>query len=149
MKTTAHEFISSLREKVLSGTLTRLSAGTMLFSENGVCITEDAEEEFVRPGVQITFIETEYAQQLSWVFRQFKDGIPDVILSVGRDDFYGRLADAANAYLSQSSDMYGLMLCVILEASALACQVQYINQQNLRDEVLACAASLSDVAEKL
>lgn len=149
MKTTTHEFISSLRQKVLSGTLTRLSAGTMLFSENGICITEDAEEEFVRPGTEVTFIETEYAQQLSWVFRQFKDGIPDVILSIGRGDFYGQLADAANAYLAQASDMYGLMLSVILEASVLACQVQYINQQNLRDEVLACAASLSDVAEKL
>lgn len=115
MRTTSHEFISSLREKVLSGTLTRVSAGSMLFSENGICITEDAEEEFVRPGTEVTFVETEYAQQLSWVFRQFKEGIPDVIL----------------------------------EASVLACQTQYINQQNLRDEVLACAASLTDVAEKL
>lgn len=149
MRTTSHEFISSLREKVLSGTLTRVSAGSMLFSENGICITEDAEEEFVRPGTEVTFVETEYAQQLSWVFRQFKEGIPDVILSLGRDDFYGQLADAANAYLSQSDDMYGLMLSVILEASVLACQTQYINQQNLRDEVLACAASLTDVAEKL
>lgn len=78
----------------------------MLFSENGICITEDAEEEFVRPGTQITFVETPYAQQLSWVFRQFKDGMPDVILSIGRAEFYGQLADSANSYLSQTSDNY-------------------------------------------
>lgn len=149
MKTTAHEFIESLREKVMSGNLTKYAAGSMLFAENGVCITEDREEEFVRPGSGITFVETPYAQQLSWVVRQFKDGLSDVIMSLGREDFYGRIADAANSYLAHASDMHGLALSVILEAAVLACQVQYIHEQNLRDEVLACAASLSDVAEKI
>lgn len=149
MKTTAHEFIESLREKVMSGNLTKYAAGSMLFSENGICITEDREEEFVRPGSDITFVETPYAQQLSWVVRQFKDGLSDVIMSLGREDFYGRIADAANSYLAHASDMHGLALSVILEAAVLACQVQYIHEQDLRDEVLACAASLSDVAEKI
>ena len=142
------EFLTELRDKIMKENVSRLAMGAMLFDEYGIRITEDAEDEYIPSGQSLTLIETEYAQELSWEVRQFKDGLFDVISYFDKQVFYSRLADAATSCIARTSDRAALLLSVLEEATLITVQAQVFKNQDMRDEVLACVASLSDVAEK-
>lgn len=144
------ECLKGLREKVMGTDISAMAMGSMLFNQDGVIVTDDIEEEFIPENNPPIIVETQYAQELSWLMAKFKDGLFDVMTCFSKDDFYGRLAEAANAYLSvRDDDKLGLLTAVLLEATVLTAESLEYKNQAIKDEVLACAGSLSDVAEKI
>jgi len=142
-------FLKDLRDKVLTENISLLSRGTMLFRGHGVMLTDDIEQEFISSSHQDTIVETEHAQELSWLFREISEGISDTMTSYTKEEFYGLLADAANAFLLRSTDRTGMLLSVLMEASLMVSSTRQRRCDDLKDEVLSCAASLSDLAEKI
>lgn len=142
--------LKELRGKVLSADISALAMGSMLFNQDSVIVTDDIEDEFIPENNPPIVVETKYAQELSWLMAQFKDGLFDVITYFSKADFYGRLAEAANAYLLvKEDDKRGLLMAVLMEATVLTAESLEYKTQAIKDEVLACAGSLSDVAEKI
>ena len=142
--------LKDLREKVLGADISAIAMGSMLFNQDGVIVTDDIEEEFIPENNPPVVVETQYAQELSWLLSQFRDGLFDVMTYFSKGDFYGRLAEAANAYLLvREDDRRGLLMAVLLEATVLTAESLEYKNQAIKDEVLACVGSLSDVAEKI
>lgn len=142
--------LKDLREKVLGADISAIAMGSMLFNQDGVIVTDDIEEEFIPENNPPVVVETQYAQELSWLLAQFRDGLFEVITNFSKGDFYGRLANAANAYLLvREDDKRGLLMAVLMEATVLTAESFEYKNQAIRDEVLACVGSLSDVAEKI
>ena len=148
MAKTALEFLSELRIQILTENISKLAMGCMLYDENGVRFTEDREDEYVRSGEQVTFVESQYAQELSWMVLKFREGLFDVISYYDKQIFYGKLAEAANLCVARTDDRTALLLAVLEEATLLTVQAQMFKNQDMKDEVLACVASLTDVADK-
>ena len=142
--------LKELRGKVLGTDISTTAMGCMLFSQDGVIVTDDIEDEFLPENNPPIVVETRYAQELSWLMAQFRDGLFDVITYFSKGDFYGRLAEAANAYLLvREDDKRGLLMAVLMEATVLTAESLEYKNQAIKDEVLACVGSLSDVAEKI
>ena len=142
--------IKELREKALSADISTIAMGSMLFNQDGVIVTDDVEDEFIPENNPPIVVETQFAQELSWLMAQFKDNLYDVITYFSKSDFYGRLAEAANAYLLvREDDKRGLLMAVLLEATVITAESLEYKNQAIKDEVLACVGSLSDVAEKI
>ena len=142
--------LKELRGKVLGTDISATARGCMLFSQDGVIVTDDIEDEFIPENNPPIVVETRYAQELSWMMAQFRDGLFDVITYFSKGDFYGRLAEAANAYLLvREDDKRGLLMAVLMEATVLTAESLEYKNQAIKDEVLACVGSLSDVAEKI
>ena len=142
--------LKELRRKDLSADISALAVGCMLFNQDSVIVTDDIEDEFIPENNPPIVVETKYAQELSWLMAQFKEGLFDVITYFSKADFYGRLAEAANSYLLvKEDDKRGLLMAVLLEATVLTAESLEYKTQAIKDEVLACAGSLSDVAEKI
>ena len=142
--------LKDLREKVLGADISAIAMGSKLFNQDGVIVTDDIEEEFIPENNPPVVVETQYAQELSWLLAQFRDGLFEVITNFSKGDFYGRLANAANAYLLvREDDKRGLLMAVLMEATVLTAESLEYKNQAIRDEVLACVGSLSDVAEKI
>ena len=142
--------LKELRGKVLGTDISTTAMGCMLFSQDGVIVTDDIEDEFIPENNPPIVVETRYAQELSWLMAQFRDGLFDVITYFSKGDFYGRLAEAANAYLLvREDDKRGLLMAVLMEATVLTAESLEYKNQAIKDEVLACVGSLSDVAEKI
>lgn len=142
--------LKELRGKVLGTDISAIAMGCMLFSQDGVIVTDDIEDEFIPENNPPIVVETRYAQELSWLMAQFRDGLFDVITYFSKGDFYGRLAEAANAYLLvREDDKRGLLMAVLMEATVLTAESLEYKNQAIKDEVLACVGSLSDVAEQI
>ena len=142
--------LKELRGKVLGTDISTTAMGCMLFNQDGVIVTDDIEDEFIPENNPPIVVETRYAQELSWLMAQFRDGLFDVITYFSKGDFYGRLAEAANAYLLvREDDKRGLLMAVLMEATVLTAESLEYKNQAIKDEVLACVGSLSDVAEKI
>lgn len=142
--------LKELREKILGPDISATAMGSMLFNQDGVIVTDDIEDEFISENNPPIVVETQYAQELSWLMAQFRDGLFDVMTYFSKGDFYGRLAEAANAYLRvRDDDKRGLLMAVLLEATMLTAESFEYKNQAIKDEVLACVGSLSDVAEQI
>ena len=142
--------LKDLRMKVLGPDISAIAMGSMLFNQDGVIVTDDVEDEFIPENNPPIVVETQYAQELSWLLSQFRDGLFDVMTYFSKGDFNGRLAEAANAYLLvREDDRRGLLMAVLLEATVLTAESLEYKNQAIKDEVLACVGSLSDVAEKI
>ena len=142
--------LKDLREKVLGPDISAIAMGSMFFNQDGVIVTDDVEDEYIPENNPPIVVETQYAQELSWLLAQFKDGLFEVMTYFSKGDFYGRLAEAANAYLLvREDDRRGLLMAVLLEATVLTAESLEYKNQAIKDEVLACVGSLSDVAEKI
>lgn len=142
--------LKELREKVLGADISAIAMGSMLFNQDGVIVTDNIEDEFIPESNPPIVVETQYAQELSWLMAQFKDNLHEVITWFSKGDFYGRLAEAASAYLLvREDDKRGLLMAVLLEATVLTAESLEYKNQAIKDEVLACVGSLSDVAEKI
>lgn len=148
-KTNPLDVLKDLRDKVTDGEIVKIARGSMFFNQDGVIITDDAEDEFIPEDNPPAVVETEHAEELSWLMFQLKDGLGDVVSWFAKPVFYGRLADAANNYLLAKDDLRGLLLSVILEATILTAESMDYKNQSIKDEVLACVSSLSEVAEKI
>ena len=143
------EFMRELRETILTGNLSKLSMGTMLFHECGVVVTDDIEEEYINPDKNETIVETEHASELSWMLYQIKANMHGTMLDYTRDEFFGMLVDAANLAIARTDDRTAILLAVFLELSFLALNSKQVRMDRIKDEALACAASLADLAEKM
>ena len=99
--------LKNLREKVLGPDISSLAMGSMLFNQDGVIVTDDIKEEYIPENNPPIVVETQYAQELSW------------------------------------------LMAVLLEAAVLTVESLEYKNQAIKDEVLACVGSLSDVAEKI
>lgn len=143
------EFMRELRETILTGNLSKLSMGTMLFHECGVVVTDDIEEEYINPDKNETVVETEHASELSWMLYQIKANMHGTMLDYTRDEFFGMLADAANLAIARTDDRTAILLAVFLELSFLTLNSKQVRMDRIKDEAMACAASLADLAEKM
>ncbi|MBR1436765.1 MAG: hypothetical protein IJ584_16830 [Bacteroidales bacterium] len=143
------DFLRELTGKVMEGRLPVLSWGGILLNQDGVIITDDVENEYISADNPPKVIETEYAQELSWLFMQLRDGLPDVVLNLRRSVFFSFLADAALRCIARGCDLTGIALGVIGEATLLEAQDLRDKAQAIKDELLASAGSLQDLAEKI
>lgn len=143
------ETLKEIREAVLTQNLTLLSKGAMLFHDADIIVTDDIEEEYISTERPQTVVETPYAQELSWLLHWIGKDMRDTMSGYRREEFFGILADAANAFISRSDDRIGLLLAVLLQACELVAEQKQVRCQQIRDEVLSCAGSLSDLAEKI
>ena len=143
------EFLNTIRYKVLHENLLVLSLGTSLFRDAGIIITDDVEQEFLSEDSVETVIETEYAVELSWIFNEIRDGLSDTFHDYRKEDFFFNLADAALTVIGRTDDRTAILIGVILEASMMVSRARQQRCDALRDEVLSCAAGLTDLAEKL
>lgn len=146
----ATDYLKGLRDKVLNADISAIAMGSMLFNQYGVIVTDDIEDEYIPDNNPPIVVETQYAQELSWLLLQFREGLFDVMIYFSKGDFYERLAEAANAYLLvREDDKRGLLMAVLMEATVLTAESLEYKNQAIKDEVLACVGSLSDVAEQI
>ena len=143
------DFLRDLTGKVMEGSLTALSWGGMLFNQDGVLITDDMENEYINADNPPKIIETEYASELSWLFFQLRDGLQEVVLNLHKTVFFSSLADAALLCIRRGTDLTGIAMGVIAEASLLEAQDLRDKSQAIKDELIASAGSLQDLAEKM
>lgn len=148
-KTRPEDFLRELKEMVLGESLTIASRGGMLFSQDGVLITDDAENEYIPASNPPLVVETGYAVELSWLFFRIGDGLGEVALNLGRRAFFEALAETALQAISRGTDLTGLAMSLIAEAAILSAQDLRSGFQTIKDELLASAGSLSDLAEKI
>lgn len=143
------EFLKEIRETILYENLAQLSMGTMFFHDADVIITDDVEEEFIRNDKSEIIVETPHAQELSWLFHKLQKEMADTMSGYHREEFFGLLAEAANAFTARSDDRTGLLTAVLLQAAMMVSDQKQIRCGQIRDEVLSCVGSLSDLAEKI
>lgn len=141
--------IAFIQDTIFNENISQLAAGVEPFNAAGVIVAEDLEDVWIRDRDAVVIVETMYAQELSWLFYQIRDKLDEVICYYDKEEFYSRLADSANLYLRRAEDLTGLLLSVLLEASKMTCESLHTKAQLIKDEVLACVGSLSDVAEKI
>lgn len=144
-----YEQFKDIRDTVLQECIPALAAGVDPFHKHGVIITENIENEYVSPDCSDIIVETEHVQEISWLFYEIRDKMDEVVAYYHKDEFFRTLAETANLYLIRSDDMYGLLMAVLSEAAVFMGETMQIKAQAIKDEVLACVGSLSDVAEKI
>ena len=143
------EIIKDLNDKLLNENIAALSADSMLFNQNGVIVTDDIENEFIPEGDKITVVESEFAQEISWMMLQLHKGLDEVKTYFHKNEFSQLLADAANVAILKGTDRTGILLSILQEATFLTAQTMQMKAENLRDEVLSCVGSLNDVIERI
>ena len=143
------EVIAEIQTAVMEGDVSELSRGCMFFSREGVLVTDDREEEFIPSVDSPVVVETQYAQELSWLMAHLRSDLPDVVSSLDRNEFSVRMAAAANQYIIKGNDLTGLLLAVLQEASLLTLVMMQAMNDNIRNELLSCAGSLQDLADRI
>lgn len=143
------DFLVELLAEVLHGDVFELSRGSLRFDRDGVLITDDAEDEFLPENDPPVVVETPYAVPLSWLFFRLEDGLGEVAMDLHRRVFCEALADAALGALARETDLYGLLLAVIARAAVLTAAHAREHALAIRDELIASAGALSDLAEKI
>lgn len=143
------EFLEDLFEKVLTESITALSRGSMLLNGEGILVTDDIENEYVSNSNPPVIVETEYAQELSWLLMRLSEGLNDVVTSMGKKAFYQDMAGTANACIARGTDLTGLVQGILARASLLQAKILRSQLQSIRNELLASAGSLSDLAERI
>lgn len=143
------EFLEELSEKVLAESITALSRGSMLLSAEGILVTDDIENEYISKNNPPVIVETEYAQELSWLLRCLADGLNDVVTAFGKKAFYQDMAETANACIAKGTDLTGLVEGILARASLLQARSLRTQLQSIKNELLSSAGSLSDLAERI
>ena len=143
------EFLEDLFEKVHSESITALSRGGMLLNSDGVLITDDLENEYISQSNPPVIVESEYAQELSWLLMRLLEGLNDVVTSLGKKSFLQEMAEAANGCIAGGANLTGLVVGVLAKASLMQAQNLRLQLQGIKNERLASAGSLSDLAEKI
>ena len=143
------EFLEDLSEKVMSESITVLSRGSMLLNSDGILVTDDIENEYVSKKDPPVVVETEYAQELSWLLLRLSEGMNDVVTALGRKVFYQKMAGTANACIARGTDLTGLVQGILAQASLLQAQSLRSQLLSIKDELMASAGSLSDLAEQI
>ena len=143
------EFLEDLSEKVMSESITVLSRGSMFLNSEGILVTDDIENEYVSRKDPPVVVETEYAQELSWLLLRLAEGMNDVVTSLGRKAFYQKMAETANACIDRGTDLTGLVQGILAQASLLQAQSLRSQLLSIKDELMASAGSLSDLAEQI
>lgn len=143
------EFLEDLFEKVHLESITTLSRGGMLLNSDGVIITDDLENEYISQINPPVIVETEYAQELSWLLMRICEGLNDVVISLGKKVFLQEMAEAANGCIARGANLTGLVEGVLAKASLMQAQNLRLQLQGIKSELLASAGALSDLAEKI
>ena len=143
------DFLSELKERILSESLSQLSRGSMFFNQDGVIITDDSQNEWISPKSNPVVVETPYAEHLSWVFFRLKDGLEEVIFHYNKTEFFGILAENAARGVDKGMNAEGIAMTVLSEAAVMTGKMLRQQSQLIKDELLSCAGSLSDLAEKI
>lgn len=146
---TLPEALEVIKEDILTKDITILARGRMLFNKDGLLITEDKEDEYIPTNNPPSIIETEYAQELSWLVSDLVEKLHDVVIHFNKHVFFDRIAGAANIYLAKNNDLTGLLMTVLLEASIMSSEMMLDMNQTVRSQLLACAGDLSDLAERI
>ena len=143
------EFLEDLFEKVHSESITVLSRGGMLLNSDGVIITDDLENEYISKITPPVIVETEYAQELSWLLMRLCEGLNDVVTSLGKKSFLQEMVEAANGCIARGANLTGLVEGVLAKAALMQAQNLRSQLQGIKSELLASAGALSDLAEKI
>jgi hypothetical protein len=71
-----------------------------------VGITSEPPESRFGPDInpEVRYVVTEYAPELSWLFKELWKPAVRAILGSAKEEFFGRLANAANRYLSRANE---------------------------------------------
>ena len=121
----------------------------MLLNADGVLITDDIENEYISQSNPPVIVETDYAQELSWLLMRLGEVLNDVVTSLGRKVFFQVMAETANALLARGTDLTGLVQGILAKASLMQAQTLRSQLQGIKNELLASAGSLSDLAERI
>lgn len=148
-KSSALESFQIIRDTIKEENVSALAARVDLFAESGVIVTEDREDVYIRQGSSEIVVETPYAQEVSWLFYECKRKLDEVIFYFDKEEFFGCLAEAANDFMLKSDDKYGLLMAILVEASSFIIQTMQVKNQQVKDEVLSCVGSLTDLADKI
>lgn len=72
----------------------------------GVGVTSEPPESRDGPNVDpdVRYVFTEYAPELSWLFNELWQPAVRAVFGSAKEEFFGRLANAANRYLSRTDD---------------------------------------------
>ncbi len=143
------DFLEDLSEKVMSESITLLSRGCMLVNSEGILVTDDIENEYISKNDPPVIVETEYAQELSWLLKQITDGLNDVVTSVGTKEFNREMAETANACIAKGTDLTGLVQGILARASLLQAQNLRSQLQSIKDELMASSGTLYDLADRI
>ncbi|MBR1433645.1 MAG: hypothetical protein IJ584_00880 [Bacteroidales bacterium] len=143
------EFLEDLFEKVHTESITALSRGGMLLNSDGVLITDDLENEYISQNNPPVVVETEYAQELSWLLMRLCEGLNDVVTSLGKKVFLQEMAEAASGCIARGANLTGLVEGVLARASLMQAQNLRSQLQGIKGELFASAGALSDLADKI
>ena len=93
--------LKSLEHTVTTLDITHKSKHSSLWSGADVCIVKHMPVENYNKSH--TYVVTEYARELSWLFEELRDIFTgDIADYFSKYEFYGKLAEAANAYLNST-----------------------------------------------
>lgn len=143
------EVINELRNQIFTENISALAVGAMLFNQEGVIVTDDVEDEYIPEGSEPMIVESEYAQEISWLFAKLRSGLDDVKTYYHKNEFTQFLAEAANMAIMRRTDRTGILLAILQEATFLTAQTMQMKTEALRDEVMACVGSLNDIIDRV
>ena len=126
--------LDELRERIISGGMGGKGSYDEpyegyekdLWGGAGVIICYDKPEVVDTYYGKDTYVETAFATELSWLFMELRDIFQEYYDYSSKYEFFGRLADAANAYLDAGSGLecdVDLLLAALEEACLMASQI--------------------------
>lgn len=143
------EYLHELSEKLMTESITVLSRGSMLLNADGILITDDLENEYISQSNPPVVVETEYAQELSWLLMRLAEGLNDVVTTHGRKVFFQELAETAISLVAKGTDLTGLVQGILARVSLMQAEYLRSQLQAIKNELIASAGALSDLAEQI
>ena len=109
------EKMKSLRELIATQDVSKMSENTENFRGADIIVSDDPECPSSNGWSDYTRVITPFCKEVSWLILQLKDTFREELDYMNKYQFYGALAEAANAAIKKDSNNLSSVLVAIID----------------------------------
>ena len=109
------EKMKSLRELIATQDVSKISENTENFRGADIIVSDDPECPSSNGWSDYTRVITPFCKEVSWLILQLKDTFREELDYMNKYQFYGALAEAANAAIKKDSNNLNSVLVAIID----------------------------------
>ena len=109
------EKMKSLRELIATQDVSKMSENTENFRGADIIVSDDPECPSSNGWSDYTRVITPFCKEVSWLILQLKDTFREELDYMNKYQFYGALAEAANAAIKKDSNNLNSVLVAIID----------------------------------
>lgn len=109
------EKMKSLRELIATQDVSKMSENTENFRGADIIVSDDPECPSSNGWSDYTRVITPFCKEVSWLILQLKDTFREELDYMNKYQFYGALAEAANAAIKEDSNNLNSVLVAIID----------------------------------